>query len=717
MSRHRIIRNINYEDEGYNDDDDDNYSQSDDSSCISPSTADQFMYNRDRGINLSSYMGGKAIPEEEEGGWKSEGAQAAAPADHQELSDQDRVHLMGCVEEVNSALGYRLFDAVVTEAVLRYNFNVEAALNELRTYPRPKDADADAPKSKRNRKKRNQTQEGLGKSGVHRGVGDGGGVGDSGSDSSSPLQFASPPGSSLATLIQQRSGDGGMSSLKDTQFGSNGASFGSVQKHPSSTGPRTVLSSALKAEGSRNSSQSLSDFVKTRNTFGPEPGKMSGNLSQAPTQSVGLTLSDLIKTQNSPEAKPPTQTSASRVSASQTLEQEACSGLSLSELVIQNRQPPPASTQPLVSFSLLSSSLSSLVSSSSSSSLSSSAQTSLKGLSLSDLISLRSSQQKPKVSVGITPRETETNTSSSKGSSTAGLSLSQLIRSRSENPSKPVLQAESGDTHLSASTDQPLLGENVPSTACMGSSVPQPEEKKSSAGTALGGGLSLSELIKQHQNKGSKPQSASAVKNRSQDINANSTPNKTGSGLADRFEHGLSLKPEGNQPDSKEGTPDSIIQVTVKDASTRGEEETSLSLADCLKKKMTLQPKHPQPEPPTEETDIELDDANDSQTSPAEVVDFEADGFDPLKVDPALRKPPSILARCLCLCIVQQLPLVPVSRKRKARFPKFQYGYQVRHRERRVEAPLHKVARFKFGSPSPDDIVKARQEAAFGHGR
>ncbi|KAL8596944.1 hypothetical protein ACOMHN_027890 [Nucella lapillus] len=624
MSRHRRIRNIKYVDEGYNDDDDDNYSQSDDSSCISPSTADQFMYNRDRGINLSSYMGGKAIHEEEEGGWKSEGAQAAAPADHQELSDQDRVHLLSCVEEVNSALGYRLFDAVVTEAVLRYNFNVEAALNELRTYRRPKDADADAPKSKRNRKKRNQTQEGLGKSGVHRGVGDGGGVGDSGSDSSSPLQCASPPGSSLATLIQQRSGDGGMSSLKDTQFGSNGASFGSVQKHPSSTGPRTVLSSALKAEGSRNSSQSLSDFVKTRNTFGPEPGKMSGNLSQAPTQSVGLTLSDLIKTQNSPEAKPPTQTSASRVSASQTLEQEACS---------------------------------------------------------------------------------------------AGLSLSQLIRSRSENPSKPVLQAESGDTHLSASTDQPLLGENVPSTACMGSSVPQPEEKKSSAGTALGGGLSLSELIKQHQNKGSKPQSASAVKNRSQDINANSTPNKTGSGLADRFEHGLSLKPEGNQPDSKEGTPDSIIQVTVKDASTRGEEETSLSLADCLKKKMTLQPKHPQPEPPTEETDIELDDANDSQTSPAEVVDFEADGFDPLKVDPALRKPPSILARCLCLCIVQQLPLVPVSRKRKARFPKFQYGYQVRHRERRVEAPLHKVARFKFGSPSPDDIVKARQEAAFGHGR
>ncbi|KAL8596947.1 hypothetical protein ACOMHN_027893 [Nucella lapillus] len=624
MSRHRRIRNIKYVDEGYNDDDDDNYSQSDDSSCISPSTADQFMYNRDRGINLSSYMGGKAIHEEEEGGWKSEGAQAAAPADHQELSDQDRVHLLSCVEEVNSALGYCLFDAVVTEAVLRYNFNVEAALNELRTYRRPKDADADAPKSKRNRKKRNQTQEGLGKSGVHRGVGDGGGVGDSGSDSSSPLQFASPPGSSLATLIQQRSGDGGMSSLKDTQFGSNGASFGSVQKHPSSTGPRTVLSSALKAEGSRNSSQSLSDFVKTRNTFGPEPGKMSGNLSQAPTQSVGLTLSDLIKTQNSPEAKSPTQTSASRVSASQTLEQEACS---------------------------------------------------------------------------------------------AGLSLSQLIRSRSENPSKPVLQAESGDTHLSASTDQPLLGENVPSTACMGSSVPQPEEKKSSAGTALGGGLSLSELIKQHQNKGSKPQSASAVKNRSQDINANSTPNKTGSELADRFEHGLSLKPEGNQPDSKEGTPDSIIQVTVKDASTRGEEETSLSLADCLKKKMILQPKHPQPEPPTEETDIELDDANDSQTSPAEVVDFEADGFDPLKVDPALRKPPSILARCLCLCIVQQLPLVPVSRKRKARFPKFQYGYQVRHRERRVEAPLHKVARFKFGSPSPDDIVKARQEAAFGHDR
>ncbi|XP_076440596.1 HBS1-like protein isoform X2 [Babylonia areolata] len=153
MSRHRIVRRINYEDECYDEDDD--YGQSyEDRYCVSPSTAAQFTYNREQNYNLSSYMEDE-IPEEDEMGMDSEPmeAQAAAPTTGREtLSDIDRVRLQSCLEEIHNVMGDSQGDAELKEAILRNNFSIQATLDELLSQ-------TGAPKPQRTpRKKRERAQ-------------------------------------------------------------------------------------------------------------------------------------------------------------------------------------------------------------------------------------------------------------------------------------------------------------------------------------------------------------------------------------------------------------------------------------------------------------------------------------------------------------------------------------------------------------------------------
>ncbi|KAK6178845.1 hypothetical protein SNE40_011339 [Patella caerulea] len=150
MSRHRNVRSMNYEE--YYDEDDD-YSQSvEDNYCISPGTVAQFTFNRDKDVHhLASYMGDD-IPEEDE---ESEASHLNDSASNirKTLSDVDQGKLNSCLDEIRNILGDTSTEQVMSECVLKHNFNTEKALNELLSQ-------AEAPKPQRqpreNRRNRSQ---------------------------------------------------------------------------------------------------------------------------------------------------------------------------------------------------------------------------------------------------------------------------------------------------------------------------------------------------------------------------------------------------------------------------------------------------------------------------------------------------------------------------------------------------------------------------------
>ncbi|KAK7100178.1 HBS1-like protein isoform X2 [Littorina saxatilis] len=153
MSRHRIVRRMNYEDECCDDDDDYGHSYEDRYS-VSPSTAAQFTYNRDRDLSLSNYMQDE-IPEETEMEMEPEAEQeATGAAAGTGLTDVQKARLQSCVEEVHSIMGDTVPEAMVSETILRHDFNLEATLNELL-------ARKDAPKSQRTPKKRKDRTQGA----------------------------------------------------------------------------------------------------------------------------------------------------------------------------------------------------------------------------------------------------------------------------------------------------------------------------------------------------------------------------------------------------------------------------------------------------------------------------------------------------------------------------------------------------------------------------
>lgn len=154
MSRHRIVRKMNYDEERYVDDDDFGHSY-EDRYCISPSTAAQFTYDRDRDLSLSSYMGDE-IPEEAEMELEPHEAPAAAAPSHAvlRLTDIERAQLQSCKEEVHNIMGDNIQDAAVEEAILRHRFNVESAIDELLS-------SSDVPKAQRTQRKRRERTQGA----------------------------------------------------------------------------------------------------------------------------------------------------------------------------------------------------------------------------------------------------------------------------------------------------------------------------------------------------------------------------------------------------------------------------------------------------------------------------------------------------------------------------------------------------------------------------
>lgn len=156
MARHRNVRTMNYEDECYDDDDylghsvEDNY-------CISPGTAAQFTFNREKDFDLSNYMGNEKIPEEEEG-FDSD-TDAPSLNDSQgykkpDLSDVEQAKLNSCLEEIRNILGDSTPDHILYQTIIKNKFDLQASLNELL-----KTDDAPKPQRQPRQNRRNRSQD------------------------------------------------------------------------------------------------------------------------------------------------------------------------------------------------------------------------------------------------------------------------------------------------------------------------------------------------------------------------------------------------------------------------------------------------------------------------------------------------------------------------------------------------------------------------------
>ncbi|XP_061167806.1 HBS1-like protein isoform X1 [Saccostrea echinata] len=129
MSRHRNVRTMNYDDEYY--DEDEVYGHSyDDSYCVSPATAAQFTFNRERDVNLSSYME-EGIPEEEDESESDLEPLSDSGRDKIKLDDIEQAKLNSCLEEIGNVLGDTIPEHIVSQAVVKHKYNIQAALNEL----------------------------------------------------------------------------------------------------------------------------------------------------------------------------------------------------------------------------------------------------------------------------------------------------------------------------------------------------------------------------------------------------------------------------------------------------------------------------------------------------------------------------------------------------------------------------------------------------------
>ncbi|XP_060081129.1 uncharacterized protein LOC132560482 isoform X2 [Ylistrum balloti] len=155
MARHRNVRTMNYEDECYDDDDylghsvEDNY-------CISPGTAAQFTFNREKDFDLSTYMGNERIPEEEEG-FDSDTDPSSLNDSHgykkPNLSDTDQGKLNSCLEEIRNILGDSTPDHVLCQTIIKNKYDLQASLNELL-----KSDEAPKPQRQPRQSRRNRSQ-------------------------------------------------------------------------------------------------------------------------------------------------------------------------------------------------------------------------------------------------------------------------------------------------------------------------------------------------------------------------------------------------------------------------------------------------------------------------------------------------------------------------------------------------------------------------------
>lgn len=135
MSRHRIIRTMDYNDEydGY----DDIYGHSVDDECISPTDAQQWLFDRARGHqSMSAFMrDNKDIAEEEE----DEDADKSYEKSRRDsdnfqmptLSDMEKAQLTSCIDEVRSVVGDIVSEKRIVETSIKFDYDINKILDDI----------------------------------------------------------------------------------------------------------------------------------------------------------------------------------------------------------------------------------------------------------------------------------------------------------------------------------------------------------------------------------------------------------------------------------------------------------------------------------------------------------------------------------------------------------------------------------------------------------
>lgn len=135
MARHRNVRNLNYDDMEY----DDVFGHSVEEDCISPTDAQQWIYDRARGqSSMTEFLSNHTdIQEEDELDMQDEMQPKYGRRDSEnfkmpQLEEVEQTKLLSCMDEIRSIVGDSVVsDKQMVDTIMKYNYDCSKALDEL----------------------------------------------------------------------------------------------------------------------------------------------------------------------------------------------------------------------------------------------------------------------------------------------------------------------------------------------------------------------------------------------------------------------------------------------------------------------------------------------------------------------------------------------------------------------------------------------------------
>lgn len=137
MSRHRNVRNAVYDE--YDDEDDYRYGQSVEDECISPTDAQQWIFDRAKGQqSMSEFLANNRDIEEEDDDEIAAESQGIVHKRRDsecyqlpDLDDENRARLLSCMDEIRDIVGDSSTDRQLVEAIMKHDYDCSKALDEI----------------------------------------------------------------------------------------------------------------------------------------------------------------------------------------------------------------------------------------------------------------------------------------------------------------------------------------------------------------------------------------------------------------------------------------------------------------------------------------------------------------------------------------------------------------------------------------------------------